>query len=287
MKNVRMTICLIVAVLFLSAASFGGTYNGGNGTETEPYQINNITDWQELMTTPDDWNQHFILTADVNLAGIALTPVGNSSTQFTGVFDGNDNIISSGIGLFGYVGSGGQIRNLGVENANILGIFHIGGLVGRNYGTLTACYATGLVSGEFGVGGLVGVNYGTLTACYATGSVRGENEVGGLVGLNYGTLTACYATGSVSGKSHTPSRYAGGLVGYNYGTLTACYATGSVSGITDGYAGGLVGYNEGMLTSCYATVSVTGNSGVGGLVGENSGAITSCYATGSVTGSVL
>ena len=72
----------------------------------------------------------------------------NDVNNFTGVFDGNYNIISNAvsnqsgsdyIGVFGYVGSGGQIRNLGVENVNITGNNYVGGLVGLNgtSGTLT------------------------------------------------------------------------------------------------------------------------------------------------------
>jgi hypothetical protein len=43
----------------------------------------------------------------------------------------------------------------------------VGGLVGNNNsGTITSCYATGDVSGNYYVGGLVGSNYGSLTACF-------------------------------------------------------------------------------------------------------------------------
>ena len=304
MKSLSQKV-VILTVLILSAVSFAGTYSGGGGVEDNPYQISRVEDWQELMATPDDWGSSFILTADVNLAGVPLTPVGN----FTGVFDGNDNIISNavinqpgsgGIGLFGYLGEGGQIRNLGVEDVNMTGSRSVGGLVGENEGTITGCYATGSVTGSFYyVGGLVGYNGGTLISCYATCSVSGTGyfSVGGLVGYNSsgGTLTACYATGSVTGSSY----YVGGLVGrnsgyYGGGTITACYATGLVTGTGENsYVGGLVGYNDGYygggtITACYAIGSVTGTglySSVGGLVGENwEGTLKSCYATGAVTG---
>jgi hypothetical protein len=241
---------ILTAVLCISGNLLA--YSGdGDGTTGNPYQIADVNNFQQLSDTPTDWSLSFILTANLDFGEVAILPVGNSSIQFTGVFDGNSHTISNltytastqdYIGLFGYVGIGGQIRNLGVEDVNITGREYVGGLVGVNAGTLTSCYATGSVSGADFVGGLVGYNYsGTLTACYATGSVTGTNYyVGGLVGWNdSGTLTGCYATGSVSGDSAV-----GGLVGYNIGgTLTGCYATGSVSG-TDA-VGGLVGYNEG------------------------------------------
>ena len=95
--------------------------------------------------------QSFILTADVNLTGLTFTqsPIapdtdnvqwnGFQGTKFTGIFDGNSHTISNltitastqdYIGLFGYVGSDGQIRNLGVEDVNMTGRDSVGGLVG-------------------------------------------------------------------------------------------------------------------------------------------------------------
>ena len=284
---------ILTAVLCISGNLLA--YSGGTGEPNNPYRIRTVADWQTLMGTSADWNKRFLLIADVNLAGVILTPVGNSSKNFTGVFDGNDNIISNAvinqpgslyIGLFGYVGSGGQIRNLGIEDVNLTGYFLVGGLAGyTNSGTLTGCYATGSVNGDSYVGGMLGYNEGgTITSCYAAGLVSGKSgSVGGLVGYNYrGTLTSCYATDSVSGTGN----YVGGLAGINHqGTLSSCSATGSVTG--NSTVGGLAGRNDsGTLISCSATGLVTGSTQfVGGLAGENyHGSITTCYVTGSVTG---
>jgi hypothetical protein len=278
-------LATIIAGVLLSSLAFG--YSGGAGTSGDPYQIASVLDWQTLMATPADWSSCFILTAEIDMAGQTVTPVGNGSTQFTGVFDGNGHIISNltytestqeYVGLFGYVGSAGQIRNLGVEEANIQGRYYVGGLVGFDAGTITTCYATGTVSGSNIVGGLVGGNSGSITTCYATGTVSGSDYyIGGLVGNNYeGTITDCYATGNVTVTG--TGMFVGGLVGENDGTLTNCYATGSVSG--GYYVGGLVGYNNrGTITECYATGAVSGNYYyIGGLCGRNDdGTITDSY----------
>jgi hypothetical protein len=291
-------------------------YSGGSGDPNDPYKIANVADFNQLSSTPADFNKSFILTTNINLTGLTFTqapiaPDSNSvtsgfqGTKFTGVFDGNSHIISNltiiastkdYIGVFGYVGSGGKLRNLCIENAYVIGNSYVGGLVGGNSGLLTSCYMTGLVSGDANsIGGLVGGNNGTITSCYVTGSVTGTDTVGGLVGSNSchemvnPTLTACYATGSVTGDSSV-----GGLVGSNSGSIISCYATGSISGDSD--IGGLVGLFEGggTLALCYATGSVTGTDRVGGLVGFNHAMlnicytnllITSCYSTGMVTGS--
>ena len=204
--------------------------------------------------------------------------IGNGATRFTGVFDGNNLIISnftytstgpSSIGLFGYIGWDSEIQNLGLIDANVdagTGDY-AGTLAGYNSGgTIENCYATGLVSGHDCIGGLVGGNGGTIENCYATGIVLGYDHAGGLCGLNSqygGVISNCYATGSISGED-----YLGGLVGYNLSNIENCYATGSVSGTER--IGGIVGYNYGIIENCYATGEVDGDANVGGLVGLNS-----------------
>ena len=174
--------------------------------------------------------------------------------------------------MFGYLGSGGEVRNLGIEGGSVTGNQHVGSLVARNEGgTIRACYATGNVTGSSSsVGGLVGINNsGSISACYATGNVTGGNgAVGGLVGSHSGSIRASYATGNVTGENGN----VGGLVGINSGIITACYSTGVAR--SPGYnsnVGGLVGYNNsGSISACYATGTAEAtdpNGEAGGLVG--------------------
>jgi hypothetical protein len=100
-------------------------YSGGEGSEANPYKINSSDDWQTLMATSADWDKYFILTADIDLTGLIVLPVGNSDVPFTGNFNGNGYIIhkavinqslSDSVGIFGYLGSDGEIHNLGAED---------------------------------------------------------------------------------------------------------------------------------------------------------------------------
>jgi mucin-19 len=254
-------------------------YSGGAGTPVDPYQIDSVLGWQKLVYSPEDWDKHFILAADIDLRGESITPVGIEGNPFVGVFDGNGHSIHNVvidqpswdyIGLFSRIGSSGQVKNLGVVDAHIVGRNYVGCLVAQNDGLIVSCYATGMVSGLYVVGGLVGFNFGTATFCYARGAVRGNGWVGGLVGWNEieggvsgGVIASCYATGDVSGTGDD----VGGLVGVNYGTLTSCYATGSASGFR--VVGGLIGLNSGMAMFCYASGTIRGSYEAGGLVGPN------------------
>jgi hypothetical protein len=300
---------LISVVLVLFAGDFAeAKYSGGTGEPNDPYKIATPEDLNDIGNYEEDWDKHFILVNDVNLAeytGTQFKIIGNFlgwddfgypiGKAFTGVFDGNDHKIlnftwnsigGSGFGLFRYLGGVGQIKNLGLENVNVNAVngSYVGGLVGCNWyhGTITNCYSTGSVSGPNYVGGLVGYNdYGsTIANCYSAGRVLGNWDVGGLVAENWaGTITDCYSTSRVDGNERV-----GGLMGFNDGPIFSnCYSTGSVSGTTD--VGGLVGYNGGPITNCYSTGNVEGEDCVGGLVGNNCyRKITHCYSTGKVLG---
>jgi hypothetical protein len=204
-----------------------------------PYRIATPEDLNDIGNHQEDWGKWFIVVNDIDMEGYTITqPIGRDSLPFTGVFDGRNKKIwnftwtSDGtnyVGLFGYVGSGGQIKNLGMENVDVNAVNGnaVGGLVGSNSGTIINCYSTGSVFGFGDVGGLVGANYyGTITNCYSTGSITGGQYVGGLVGRSNGAITNCYSIGSVSGTI-----YVGGLVGYNSGlVITASFWDTQTSG---------------------------------------------------------
>ena len=174
------------------------------------------------------------LDTDLDLTDMEWTPIGaDYNNAYTGIFDGNGKTITgltfnqsetSNVGLIGYLGSGGKVQNLTLENVNLNGDWDVGGVVGyNNNGTVTACTASGSINGKEYVGGIVGNNYlGTVTACYNTSStVNGSYLIGGVVGQNNkGIVTACYnASGSIYGEVTV-----GGVVGNNNtGTVTACY----------------------------------------------------------------
>ncbi|MHC4148468.1 MAG: GLUG motif-containing protein [Planctomycetota bacterium] len=312
-------ILSFVAVFFLAANVSEAKYSGGTGEPNDPYRIATPNDLNDIGNHVEDYNKCFILVNDINMAGFTYTtaliaPDTNNitdyfqGTAFTGIFDGNDCIISSLIidtagagndylGLFGQVEGPGEVLNLGIEDVNITGgdeSYGLGGLCGFNDGgTIENCYGAGSVSGgdeSYGLGGLCALNDGgTIENCCATASVSGEDCLGGLCGGNGGTISNCYATGPVTGGYG--SWRLGGLCGSNGGTISNCYATGPVTGGQDCQCvGGLSGDNfGGTISKCYSSSSVSGTFDsryLGGLCGRSDyGVISECWASGSVYGS--
>lgn len=189
-------------------------------------------------------------------------PIGNSSTKFSGTFDGKNHTISnfktSGqySGLFGYV-NGATIQNLTVNVTNNAGATSAGGLVGAVNGTTTIrnCTVNGTISGTHQVGGFVGFAQGVyqdntlVLPCNLT--IEG--------GINNATVTT---TSQASDNNRTS---AGGFVGYvNAG------ATVTIKSYTDENGKTKKSTNNGKIS----TTSSADNKGVGGFVGYSYGKIT-------------
>lgn len=253
------------------------------GSAQNPYPI---SDWYDLAQVMDRPESHHILVTDLNKNSPGYhelvdtehgwKPIGNSSARFTGVFDGDFHVISElyinrsverQIGLFGFIGAGGVIKNMGLANVDIRGDWYVGGLVGINHGHVIDSYSQGVVVGYgYDVGGLVGLNYGRVEKCYSSAEVHGSGaRVGGLIGNhNFAEVVNCYATGSVQGQFQV-----GGLVGWNHwGSVANSYAAGSVTG--GGNRGGLVGQNwRGTVHNSFWDITSSGMTVSAGGTGKN------------------
>ncbi|WP_316198872.1 MULTISPECIES: beta strand repeat-containing protein [unclassified Bradyrhizobium] len=303
------------ALASFSATDFriaGGTFIralGGDGSSTNPYQIADIYGLQGLGST-SLLGSSVVLANDVDASGTAswnsgagFTPIGNSTTAFSGVFDGGKHTIkgltinaaTSNVGLFGVVGLNAVVHDIGITNARIVGSAGIvGGLAGINSGTISNSYiAASNISGSSFLGGLVGWNSsgGVIQSSYADGvTVAGTaTTVGGLVGATSAgsTVKDSHATSvAVSGSKQN----IGGLAGSNSGTLDNTYATGTVNAVSSTVVaiGGLVGTSGGKISNSHsdvAQITVTGGNGVGGLAGTASAAssISNSYADTAIS----
>ena len=187
----------------LAAAEDPGYTVSEDGNTYEVYNADGLLAWNKAVQ--GNLLLNCTLTDDINLTGKEWTPIGDYDNRYTGTFDGGNHTITgltinqygNYVGMIDFLESGGTVQNLTLESVNITGGDIVGSVVGDNYGTVTACTASGNVSGTSRIGGVVGYNNGTVTACYhASGNVSGTSNVGGVVGYNIsGTLTACYWSG--------------------------------------------------------------------------------------------
>lgn len=256
-----------------------------------------------------------VLTADIDLASYAWTPIGSSEQKFAGSFDGQGHSIanlyadyagtstaSAYTGLFGYV-AGSAESSASVKNFSVSGSVsatstksvasaYVAGVVGRaDYAQLSGITSNvsvsiRRVSGNWQyVAGIVG--YATaseITDCANNGSVHGYQFVAGVVGhAKNSRIVNCINTGAITSAS---SYVAGVAARSKSSTLHGCVNTGSVYSSTT-YAAG-VAYNvvDGSISCCYNVGTVTAASNyAGGIVAtlEKTAAMRNCYNAGTVT----
>ena len=170
---------------------------------------------------------------------ITWTPIADCmedhTTQYSGTFDGNNKTVSglylngnsARIGLFGSSEADGNIKNVGVVDSYFKGNDFVGGVCGRNDGTITNCYNAGnltAIDPTAAIGGICGYNGGTIANCYNTGTVTATGSVasvGGVCGCSIAPISNCYNIGTVTATSSGAD--ISGICGYYFGPVTNCY----------------------------------------------------------------
>ena len=283
------------------------SYDGGTGTEEDPYLIATGEQLALLASEVNNGNEYkdnyFKLTADILLNdtiddySTEWTPIGNNSNPFGGYFDGDNHKV---IGMYIYDGNTDYmglfshtytvIKNLSLTDGYMkCGGTNIGAICGENSGHIINC--TNAVTIESttvnkNYGGICGYNTGKIDTCInkgnlnitgGTSSVNKEN-IGGICGESYsrGSVINCSNVGGVLATGY--SYNVGGICGK--GNPNDCSNDGEVNGYQN--VGGICG--RGTVTGCYNNGKVGAFQSVGGVCGCNYEGITNCYNTGEVTG---
>ena len=296
----------------------------------ETYLISNSYElaWFRDEVNKGNYTLNARLTENINLGGHPWTAISkltdtSAKTGYKGTFDGNGKTISGlnpvgelisgkykGAGLFGYVYTGGTVKNVTVEGA-MKAEWNCGGVVaylagGRVENCVNRMNITPRSESIYlyYVGGVVGYmtnytdNSAVIIGCRNEGSIdggtTGEN-VGGVVGgaSNSPGISNCANTGNISGKASI-----GGIAATASIPITACYNTGKITGASS-KIGGIVGYSSSKVTNCYNTGAVAGAGkagykgvpeGVGGIAGQlynsSNGAVAACLNSGTVTSEI-
>lgn len=277
----------------------------GDGSADDPYQIGTLENLFWIYKNEEEWDNHFIQTADIDASETVdwawggWIPIGNSNHSFSGHYDGDNHVVEGlyinypspdhdNLGLFGSIHNA-VIENLGIQNVSLGGRSYIGALVGYcTESEIYNCYSSGSINGLNNMGGLLGyIRESNIANCFSTAEVVGNYSVGGLIGASFyhSSISDSYSFGNVSG-----AMYVGGLIGTNRSShLEYNYSAATItSQDTLNTAGGLVGVNlsGSTINSCYSTSTISGNMMIGGLVGLNqfNASITDCYSTGKVSG---
>lgn len=270
----KLFVLVFVIALSLCALTIGASAASsapaGVGTAGDPYRIGTAEELKWFAglvngTLTDGTQQNSaacaVLTADIDLNGSAenkFTPIGISGNKYTGTFDGMGYEIkglyidsnekeTKYVGLFGYIGEGGILRNIRVVDGSVSYSGYLSTMDYNNY-----------------VGGICGYSdYCVISECFNGGEVSGVDNTGGICGYNFhGKIVNCHNKGNVS--SDYTYGDVGGICGYNFGSgrISCCYSTGEITGSRDAAGvGGVCGRTDsGDIENCYW---LTGTAEVG------------------------
>ena len=179
------------------------------------------------------------LTADIELAGVAWTPIGSKAAPYGGTFDGGGHVVKNLFihsaaddqALFGYLDAAASVARLGVTGSIVTTGSHAGGV---------AAYA---------------VNGASISECFNAADIIAAKWAGGICGFTQSmkvTITNCYNTGAVTASG--ADGFAGGInaCGANNllgAALTNCYNAGTVTAVET--CGSLTAYMSKYVTNSY------------------------------------
>jgi hypothetical protein len=139
----------------------------------------------------------------------------------------------------------------------------IGGIAGVNEaeGLISGCENRAQLTGTAYVGGIVGRNMGSVTASTNLGDVNTVYVDGGLA-LSLPDLSVDRGDLGVVAD-------VGGIAGQSTGLIAACQNQGTVGCASTGYnIGGIVGRQSGYVSQCQNSGTILGRKDVGGIVGQ-------------------
>ena len=303
---------IVVTLTFVDNGFFSGT-----GSNLSPFLLTSRTDFEilgalvrlNLENSKYNTNSCYKVQPNTSIAGqsdgktIAMggsdfEPIGNDTTPFKGILDGNNCTIynfqtaeKDNTGLFGVVD--GTIKNLTVSKFTIRnnGNSNHGAIVGKLSGTIENCRAVdGSVWGNANVGGIVGMTYGVsyITNCTTANNVyvkwngnsgNSNAAVGGILGLaqNTTTISGCTNKARISQEVAENVKGFGGIVGFLGNNqqlyLQDCTNTGTVTANNANGVGGIIGATDTAsnyisATGCKNAANISGARNVGGIGGR-------------------
>ena len=298
----------------LTVRAAGGTLSG-SGTVEDPYIIEDAADLWTFANMLRGSTSHLSDCAKI-ADGVTMIDVSDEMWQgipsnmtmpdgYRGTFDGNGATIkltmaiSAGyqVGFFNTLDAGGVIKNVTIDGS-VSGNYDVGGVCGRNGGTIIDCNNKADVSGKNDrVGGIAGscMDGGKLIASKTmsnSGQIEAGSRVGGIVG--YCSKASIEGDGELlnTGMVHSRDVYAGGIIG-KAETKTSVKIAGAAKNTADingtGYAGGIIGQmtSSDLLQIQAGSILNAGSidcSGehAGGIVGAYDGNIEITAATGDI-----
>jgi len=209
---------------------------------------------------------------NIDLENEEWVPIGMSNAfKFKGHFDGKNFTVSNlyintegtYLGLFGYIDSSAEIKNMTVQGI-------VTETSPQGYGSTYVGGIVGYVNGDAKLTNLTNFSNVTMSRNYA----------GGIAGYVNGSavITNCYNYGKISAH-----QYAGGIAGGSTGTISESTNYGDITDIAGYSAGIAANVSAGKIEDCSNEGNISGANISGGIVSSlGAGTVNRCTNKGIV-----
>lgn len=310
---IKKQLLVILATVVLSFSAFAQNFDGGNGTENNPYLISTKA---QFLAINNNLLACYKQTADIDLGDLGTLADNKAiiTGDFSGTYDGGGHSISY------------SVKFVGKNRSSSYGLFE---KVSDTIKNLRITSSSAMLTGtgrDMNVGLICGLllSDGVITDCHVTGDINSTvtpiddsqlfaaqagSDAGLIAGQSLGEIKYSSGTGNVVGVG-----YAGGLVGqlndrwWHYseadnGKIIGCSFVGSVTALkpygdvdianeAGNFAGGICGLAtngtaDPEISLSYANATLESNGGEArGLAyfTDSEGTISNIYVKGEVNG---
>lgn len=282
-----------IAILSTGSSASNPTVFSGARTSTGDY-VGALAGFIENGVISGYFKNECAITGNLNYVGGFVGR--NHADTSNGRFYNYGEVVGKGTSTGGIFGFTGSQLNDSENHGNVTGVNAVGGITGRNQGTITGCKNYGVVKstanggntgGEVNnvgaaVGGISGYSNSDVINCHNYGTIDAANvnAVGGILGVaglfSNNAWTGCKVENCTNEANVTAKNHVGGIVGYAaMSNLSNNENVANTTIIGDFFVGGIAGgiVDSTVVTNCTNNGSVGNNNSiyVGGIAGYGEG----------------
>lgn len=261
------------------------SYVKGNGTESDPYVIENADEWEAFTNIVNEGNNCIGLYFSLGKSFTISKPI-FATGEFNGTFDGKDFVITifkdenfkdDYESLFNTIGQSGCVKNLNVLSKDLtFSTWHSAGICLYNDGTILNC--TFKADDVFSVkdfSGICSFNYGWIVNCETEFEAESDYLISGICRNNYVSVVNCTSRGTYRVSNMCSLS---GIVSYN-----------SVKVLANGNrTGGLISNCANYVDFYKTSGEMSSSYGMGGICAtSHQGRIENCINYGNIYGEIF
>lgn len=227
-RRIILPLLVLLAAVSTSEARAEAIGPGSSNTGRKVVYISTADQYISFVNAVNagDYDLCAVLTADIDLDGKTVRPIGSEEHPYYGIFDGKGHIIknmkiemaTNFVGMFGLIGVKAHICNFILDKPSFKGNYYVAAVADVKSGSSPIIENVGFNNGSVYAGndngaGIVGRSNGavslTVRNCFVTGKIEGMGSTSTLCGWNSGStkFINCWNTATMTGGTGDDKKF--------------------------------------------------------------------------------